>query len=207
MQRLLLIADSISTWVGKTFAWSILVLTAVTAYDVTLRYVFNAPTTWAYDTEYILYGTLFIMAGAYTLSRNGHVRGDVVYRLWPVRVQGAIDFALFLVFFFPGMIALLYSGFGFAKMSWLVDEHSASSPAGPPIYPFKMLIPVAAFFLLIQGAAETVRAFIAMRTGRWPKRLHDVEELESVILEEVQEGKTGEQILDEVAHGTIGEDQ
>lgn len=201
MQRLLLLADSISTWVGKTFAWSILVLTVVTVYDVTARYLFDAPTTWAYDTEYILYGTLFIMAGAYTLSRNGHVRGDVLYRLMPVRVQGAIDLVLFLVFFFPGVLALLYSGYDYARMSWLVNEHSSSSPAGPPIYPFKMLIPAAAFFLLIQGIAETIRAFQSVRTGKWPQRLHDVEELEQAILEEVHEGKRREEILDEFARG------
>lgn len=178
MQRLLLAADRLSSGVGKTFAWAILLLIGVTVYDVTARYAFNAPTGWAYDTEYILYGTLFIMAGPYALSRNAHVRGDVVYRLLPVRVQGAIDFVLYLLFFFPGVFALLYSGYEFAAMSWMMREHSSSSPDGPPIYPFKMLIPLAALFLMVQGVAELVRAWQALRTGRWPVRLHDAEELE-----------------------------
>jgi TRAP-type mannitol/chloroaromatic compound transport system permease small subunit len=208
MQRFLLFADQVSTWVGKTFSWSIVVLTVVTVYDVTARYVFDAPTTWAYDTEYILYGTLFIMAGAYTLSRNGHVRGDVLYRLMPTRLQGGIDLVLYVVFFFPGVLALLYSGYDYARMSWLVNEHSSSSPAGPPIYPFKMLIPIAAFFLIIQGIAESIRAFQALRTGSWPQRLHDVEELEKAILEEVFVGKGSEEILDEFARGkTMGVDK
>lgn len=202
MQKLLLFVDNLSTWVGKTFSWSVLVLTFVTVYDVTARYAFNAPTEWAYDTEYILYGTLFIMAGAYTLSRNGHVRGDVVYRLMPVRAQASIDLVLYILFFFPGMIALLYSGYDFARMSWMVNEHSSSSPGGPPIYPFKSLIPVAAFFLLLQGLAETVRCVLAIRTGAWPQRLHDVVELEEEIREEVQEGKKGEEILRDIEKGT-----
>lgn len=184
MQRVLLAADRISAWVGKAFAWSIAVLIAVTVYDVTARYVFNAPTGWAYDTEYILYGALFIMAGPYALSRNGHVRGDVVYRLLSVRAQGAIDLVLYLLFFFPGVLALLYSGAEFAEMSWMMREQSSSSPNGPPIYPFKTLIPLAAFFLIIQGIAEMLRSWLAMRTGQWPDRLHDVEELEDRILEE-----------------------
>lgn len=183
MQRLLLFADRVSAWVGKAFAWSILLLVAVTVYDVTMRYAFNAPTGWAYDTEYILYGALFLMAGPYTLSRNGHVRGDVVYRLLPVRVQGAVDFALYLVFFFPAVFALLYSGFDFAQMSWMMREQSASSPDGPPIYPFKALIPLVAIFLIVQGVAETLRAWLALRTGVWPDRLHDVEEIEADLLE------------------------
>jgi TRAP-type mannitol/chloroaromatic compound transport system permease small subunit len=198
MQKLLLFVDRLSTWVGKTFSWSVLILTFVTVYDVTARYVFNAPTEWAYDTEYILYGTLFIMAGAYTLARNGHVRGDVIYRLMPVRVQASIDLVLYILFFFPGMLALLYSGYDFARMSWMMHEHSASSPGGPPIYPFKTLIPVAAFFLIVQGLAETVRCVLAIRAGTWPQRLHDVVELEEEILEEVQEGKQGQEILKEI---------
>lgn len=184
MQRLLFFADRLSAWVGKGFAWSIIVLIAVTVYDVTMRYAFNAPTGWAYDTEYILYGTLFLMAGPYALSRNGHVRGDVVYRLLPVRAQGAADFVLYLLFFFPAVLALLYSGVEFAQMSWMMREQSASSPDGPPIYPFKALIPLASFFLFVQGIAETLRAWIALRTGVWPERLHDVEELEARLLAE-----------------------
>lgn len=208
MQKLLLFIDNLSTWVGKTFAWSVLLLTFVTVYDVTARYVFNAPTEWAYDTEYILYGALFIMAGAYTLARNAHVRGDVVYRLLSVRTQAYMDLVLYILFFFPGVIALLIWGYDFARMSWMVDEHSASSPGGPPIYPFKTLIPVAAFFLLLQGLAELARCVLAIRTGVWPDRLHDVEELEKEIMEEVEEGKQGDDILREIHAGKhIGADK
>lgn len=198
MQDYLLLIDKLSTWVGKTFSWSILILTFVTVYDVTARYVFNAPTGWAYDTEYIMYGTLFIMAGAYAVSQNAHVRGDFVSRRLPVRVQATIELVLYLLFFFPGMLALLYSGYDFFHMSYLADEHSSSSPTGPPIWPFKGLIPVAAFFLILQGIVEVARSVIAMRTGAWPQRLHDVEELEKVILEEAQAGMTVEQILEDV---------
>lgn len=198
MQKLLLFVDSLSTWVGKTFSWSILVLTFVTVYDVTARYVFTAPTGWAYDTEYICYGTLFMMAGAYAVSRNAHVRGDFVSRMLPVRVQAVIEFVLYFLFFFPGMLALLYSGFDFFHMSYLDNEHSSSSPTGPPIWPFKGIIPLAAFFLILQGIVEVIRSVIAMRTGAWPQRLHDVEELEKIILEEAKAGMSGEKILEEI---------
>ncbi|SRR5712692_257680 len=200
MQRYLLFVDDVSTWVGKTFAWSILILTGVTVYDVTARYLFDSPTGWAYDTEYILYGTMFIMAGAYALSRNAHVRGDVLYRLMPVRWQAGFDLVLYILFFFPGMFALLYSGYDYFHMSWLVNEHSASSPTGPPIYPFKALIPLAAFFLILQGMAEVARCVITLKTGQWPQRRHDVEELEELILEEARAGKTQQEILKDVEH-------
>ena len=198
MQRYLLLIDDLSTWVGKTFSWCILILTFVTVYDVTARYVFDAPTGWAYDTEYIMYGTLFMMAGAYAVSRNAHVRGDFVSRRLPLRVQAGIELGCYLLFFFPGMIALFYSGYDFFHMSWLVDEHSSSSPTGPPIWPFKGIIPLAAFFLLLQGVVEVIRSITAIRTGKWPQRRHDVEELEKVILEEAAAGMTAKQILEDV---------
>jgi TRAP-type mannitol/chloroaromatic compound transport system permease small subunit len=198
MQRYLLHIDQLSTWVGKTFSWCVLILTFVTVYDVTARYAFNAPTGWAYDTEYIMYGTLFMMAGAYAVSRNAHVRGDFVSRTLPVRVQATIEFVLYFLFFFPGILALLYSGYDFFHMSYLANEHSSSSPNGPPIWPFKGVIPLAAVFLILQGIVEVTRSVIAMRTGAWPQRLHDVEELEKIILEDARAGMTGEQILEEV---------
>ncbi len=157
MQRYLLSIDDLSAWVGKIFSWCILGLTAVTCYDVVLRYVFSAPTGWAYDTEYILYGTLFMMAGAYTLSQDGHVRGDFISRMLPFKVRASIELACLILFFFPAMLALLYSGWDFFHMSWLQNEHSASSPTGPAIWPFKGIIPLAAIFMLLQGTVETVR--------------------------------------------------
>lgn len=182
MNRTLLFIDRLSTAVGKLFAWCILILTLVVSYEVFVRYVLGQPTTWAYDVSYILYGTLFMMAGAYALSRNAHVRGDVIYRFFPVKVQASIDLVLYILFFFPGVIALVYSGYFFAKLSFMINEHSSFSPNGPPLYHFKAVIPVAGFFLFLQGAAETVRCVIALRTGAWPQRQHDVEELEKEIL-------------------------
>jgi len=149
---------------------------------VFVRYVLRAPTTWAFDISYITYGAMFLMAGAYTLSRNGHVRGDVIYRLWPARVQATIDLVLYIIFFFPAIIALIYSGWVFGSMSLQFRELSIFSPAGIPVFPLKMLIPIAGILLLLQGAAEVIRCIICMRMGEWPQRLHDVEELETAIL-------------------------
>lgn len=181
---LLLFIDRISTWIGKAFSWCILALTLVIGYEVFMRYVLRAPTSWAYDTSYILYGTLFMMCGAYLLSRNGHVRGDFLYRMWPVKVQAGMDLALYLIFFLPAALALIYSGYDFARLSWVIKEHSSFTPDGPPIYPFKALLPIAGVLLLLQGLAEIGRCVIALRTGQWPARLHDVEELEQVMLKE-----------------------
>lgn len=187
MQRFLILVDRISTLVGHLFAWCILLLTFAVSYEVFSRYVLLRPTTWAYDTSYILYGTLFMMAGAYALSRNAHVRGDFLYRTWRPRVQAALDLALYILFLFPGMFALIYSGYGFARLSWMMNEHSSFTPGGPPIYPFKAVIPVAAVFVVLQGLAEVIRCVICLRTGRWPRRLHDVEEIETVILDRSQQ--------------------
>ena len=190
MQRFLLFADQVSTWVGKTFAWCIVLLTFAVSYEVFSRYVLGRPTTWAFDTSYILYGTLFMMAGAYALSRNSHVRGDFLYRQWKPRTQAGLDLVLYFIFFLPGILAFMYSGFGFAKMSWMMNEHSSFSPSGPPIYPFKALIPIAGALLLLQGIAEIIRCIITLKRGEWPQRLHDVEELDRVILEQHSEKGT-----------------
>lgn len=176
-----------SAGVGKAFGWCIVVMTLGTCYEVFMRYVLRAPTNWAFDLSYLMYGALFIMAGAYTLSRNGHVRGDVIFRLWPARVQAAIEFVLYLIFFFPGFTALLVYGFSYARTSWNIQEVSIYSPTGTPIYPLKALIPLAAFFMLLQGLAETIRCIICLRQGAWPPRLHDVEELETAIVAEQQD--------------------
>jgi len=182
LQRLLLPVDRVSTIVGQVFAWSILLLTFAVSYEVFSRYVLGAPTDWAFDASYILYALLFIMAGAYALSRNAHVRGDFLYRAWHPRHQAMMDLVLYFLFFFPGIIAFIYSGYGFAAQSWFTHEHSAYSPSGPPIYHFKTVIPVTGTLLLLQGIVEVVRCLICIRTGGWPRRLHDVEEMEKVIL-------------------------
>ena len=184
MTRFLFFIDSLSTWVGKAFAWLILVLTFGVSYEVFVRYVLRAPTTWAFDISYITYGAMFLMAGAYTLSRNGHVRGDVVYRFWRPRVQAAMDLALYLAFFLPAVGAWIYSGWGYARLSIRFREVSIFSPAGVPVFPLKALIPLTGVLLLMQGVAEIIRCILCIRSGRWPQRLHDVEETESVILRE-----------------------
>lgn len=192
MQRFLLTIDHISIFFGKLFGWSIVLLTGVVCFEVFMRYVMGNPTTWAYDFGYILYGTLFIMAGAYALATHSHVRADVLTRFASVRKQAAIEFVLYIFFFFPAVLALAYAGYHFAEMAYRVGERSPYSPAGPLLWPFKGLIPFAGVLLTLQGVAETIRAFIAMRTGKWPERVHDVRE----IGEEELEGA-----LEEAVHG------
>jgi TRAP-type mannitol/chloroaromatic compound transport system permease small subunit len=189
MNRILLLVDEISTWVGKTAGWCILVLTFTTSYEVFMRYLFLAPTEWAFDASYMLYGTLFMLAGAYTLSRNAHVRGDFIYRAWPPRRQAKMDLVLFILFFFPGMLAFVYAGIGFAKLSYIMNEHSAASPNGPIVWPFKWLIPIVGVLMVMQGVVEVIRCIECIRTGEWPKRLHDVEELDKIMLEKAEHGE------------------
>ena len=157
MKRFLFFIDSLSLWVGKAFAWLILVLTLGVSYEVFARYVFNAPTTWAFDFSYITYGALFLMAGAYTLSRNGHVRADVIYRFLQPRTQAYFDLVLYILFFLPAILAFMYSGWNYAEMSVRFREVSIFSPAGVPVFPLKALIPVTGVFLLLQGIAEIIR--------------------------------------------------
>jgi TRAP-type mannitol/chloroaromatic compound transport system permease small subunit len=175
---LLLSIDRLSAWVGKAFSWCIVGLTAMVCYDVVVRYLFRAPTAWGLDVSLMLYGTLFMMAGAYTLSRNGHVRGDVLYRFLSPRTQAAVDLALYLLFFLPGIGALAWFGIGFAADSWAMREQSQTTSYGLPVYPMKTVIPIAGALLLLQGLAEIARCVICLRTGEWPQRLHDVEELD-----------------------------
>ena len=203
MTGFLLSIDSLSTWIGKAFAWLILVLTFGVSYEVFVRYVLRAPTTWAFDISYITYGAMFLMAGAYTLSRNGHVRSDMMYRLWRPRVQATMDLVLYAVFFLPAVGAWIYSGWAYASLSFRFREVSIFSPAGVPVFPLKALIPVTGVLLLLQGVAEIIRCILCLRSGQWPQRLHDVEEIESAILREKQRlAARGEQPLS--AHGGTG---
>ncbi|MFN3614642.1 MAG: TRAP transporter small permease subunit [Rubrimonas sp.] len=182
-------ADRLSTFVGKLFAWTIVGLTGVVCYEVFMRYGAGRPTTWAYDVGYMLYGAGFIMAGAYALSRNAHVRADVFYRRWQPRNQARLDLVLYFLFFFPGMLAFVYSGWNFAEMSMRFNERSSFSPSGPVLWPFKMMIPLTGLILLIQGIAEVFRCVIAIRENRWPLRANDVEELEQQLAEQAAAGK------------------
>ncbi len=181
MERFIFFVDRVSAWVGKAFAWAILIMTFGVSYEVFVRYVLRDPTSWAFDISYMMYGALFMMAGAYTLSRDGHVRGDVLYRLWPPRVQATIELILYFLFFFPGILAFIFAGFDYASESWFYTEVSVMSPANVPIFQFKTIIPVAGALLFLQGIAQVMRCIICLKTGEWPPLLHDVEEMETML--------------------------
>jgi len=187
--------DNLSSWVGKAFGWCIVVLTLATCYEVFVRYLLDSPTTWAFDMSVQMYGALFMMSGAYTLSRNAHVRADVVHRLLPIKVQAAIDLALYILFLAPGVFALIYYGYEFAADSWRYKEVSWSSPARVQIYFFKTLIPIAGTLVLLQGFAEAVRAVVCIRTGVYPPRLADVEETETMSLHASEDAAKSEHDL------------
>jgi len=189
MQALLLGIDRMSAFIGKLFAWCVVALTLAVAYEIFARKLFSAPTTWGYDVSYMLYGTLFMMAGAYALSRNGHVRGDFLYRNWPPRRQAGIDLVLYFLFFFPAILAFIYSGWFFFTASMAQNERSMFSPTGPVIWPFKGLIPLVGVLLLIQGFAEVARCIQCLRRGAWPQRLSDVQEMEQLILAKAEEDR------------------
>ena len=178
MRGIIAFADALSAAFGKTFGWLVLMMTIGVSYEVFVRYVLNSPTPWSLDVSFIMYGTLFMMGGAYTLSRGGHVRGDFLYRLWPVRVQAGVDLVLYLFFFFPGVLALIFSGWKYAARSWGYGEVSVNSPAGIPIYQFKAVIVAAGLLLFVQGIAQVCRCLIALREGAWPPAAQDVEETE-----------------------------
>ena len=180
VQRILYAIDAFSTWVGKAVAWLIVVLMAVVCIEVVKRYILNAPTAWIFDAENMLYGTLFMLAGAYTLAQNAHVRGDFLYSSMRPRTQATFDLILYLVFFIPGIAALIYSGAQYAADSWRIDEHSNVTSGGPPVYQFKMVIPVAGILVMLQGLAEIVRCVRCLKTGVWPERIGDVEEIDVV---------------------------
>ncbi len=180
IQRLLFVVDRISTWTGKAFAWLVVGLMLVVCVEVFKRYVLNAPTAWIFDLNSFLYGGLFMLCGAYTLAQDGHVRGDFLYGNFKPRTQAALDLALYFLFFLPGMLALLYAGWDYAGTSWRIGEHSNVTANGPPVYHFKTVIPVAGALVLIQGFAEVVRCVVCLKTGQWPGRLKDVEEIDVV---------------------------
>ncbi len=176
--------DKISAWVGKAFAWAILIMTFGVGYEVFVRKVFNMPTAWAFDVSYMMYGALFMMGGAYTLSRNGHVRGDFVYRLWQPRTQARVELVLYFIFFFPGVIALIFAGWKYAVRSYGYQEVSVMSPAGVPIFQFKMIIVAAGVLLFLQGIAQVLRCVLCIRTGEWVSTEEDVEEMEAILLKQ-----------------------
>ena len=185
MQNLLLFIDKISTWVGQFFSWLIVALTFMISWEVFSRYFLDNPHAWAFDVMSMMYGSLFMMAGAYTLSKNGHVRGDVLYGFFPPRLQAWFDLILYFLFFIPGVFALAYAGYGFAADSWAINEHSNVTADGPPVYPVKTILPIAGAFLLAQGLVEIVRCIVCIQQGEWPKRGDDVDEVDVEKLKEM----------------------
>lgn len=184
-------ADTLSAWFGKAFAWLIVLMAVGTGYEVFVRYVLNNPTAWALDVSFIMYGTLFMMGGAYTLSRGGHVRGDFLYRLWQPKTQAKVDLVLYIFFFFPGVIALVLSGWKYASRSWGYSEVSINSPAGIPIFQFKTVMVAAGLLLFIQGIAQIMRCIHAIRTNEWIKADEDVMETEDILIQKAHEAETG----------------
>src|ERR1043165_7393054 len=214
VQTLLHTIDGISTWVGKVFAWLIVGLMGVVCIEVFKRYILNAPTAWIFDAENMMYGTLFMMCGAYTLSQDAHVRGDFLYGSMKPRMQASLDLALYILFFLPGVIALLKAGIDYAEISWRIDEHSNVTSNGPPVYQFKTVIPIAGALVLLQGLAEIARCVMCLKTGVWPDRLKDAEEIDvieqqlagSTLVDEESRKQAIERAhdIDEAAHQRIG---
>src|SRR5436190_11876447 len=179
-RRFLRAVDQASYWSGKAFAWLIVALTFVVSIEVFKRYILNAPTAWIFDLDNMLYGTLFMMCGAYTLAAAGHVRADFVYIYMRPRGQAALDLALYLLFFIPGILGLIYAGYDYAALSWRIGEHSTVTAEGPPVYHFKSVIPLAGALIMLQGVAEIVRCVVCLKTGEWPSRLKDVAEIDVI---------------------------
>jgi len=185
MQKFLFFVDRVSTWVGQAFAWLILALTLQVSWEVFSRYALNKPNAWSFDLMIMMYGTVFMMAGAYTLAKNGHVRGDVLYGFFPPRLQASLDLLLYLLFFIPGTVALVWAGYTYAAESWAINEHSTLTANGPPLYPFKTVIPIAGILLLAQGVVEIIRCILCIKQGDWPAREQDVEEVDVDKLKEM----------------------
>ena len=198
MQKILLFIDRVSTWVGQAFSFFIVALTLHVTWEVFSRYALDSPRAWAFDAMIMMYGTLFMMAGAYTLAKNSHVRGDVIYGFFRPRAQAALDLTLYIVFFIPGVVALVWAGYTYAAESWAINEHSNITSEGPPIYPFKTIIPLAGVFVLAQGIVEIIRCVICLKQGEWPSREADVEEVDVDKLKEIMHVKDEDiQKLDE----------
>jgi TRAP-type mannitol/chloroaromatic compound transport system permease small subunit len=185
MQKLLLFIDKTSTLVGHAFSWLIVALTLLISWEVFSRYMLDTPHAWAFDVMIMMYGSMFMMAGAYTLAKNGHVRGDVLYSFFAPRTQASVDLVLYLLFFIPGVVAFVWAGYTYAAESWAIREHSSITADGPAVYPFKTIIPMAGALLLMQGVVEIVRCVLCLKQGDWPSREDDVQEVDVEKLKEM----------------------
>ena len=214
IQSFLFAIDRISTTVGKAAAWLLIALTALVCIEVFRRYALNSPSQWGFELSVMMYGSLFMLTGAYTLAQDGHVRGDFLYGSMPPRRQAGFDLVLYFLFFFPGIIALLYAGWDYAGSSWAIREHSSITADGPPLYWFKSVIPLAGALVLLQGVAEVVRCVVCLKTGQWPERLNDVEEIDVVKDQLAQSTYVDDDArravienvagIDQAAHGRLG---
>lgn len=191
MRAFITFSDRLSAMFGKAFAWSIMVMTLGVGYEVFVRYLLNSPTSWALDVSYIMYGSLFMMGGAYTLSRDGHVRGDFLYRLWTPRTQAKVELVLYVLFFFPGVTALMLAGGKYAARSWRYGEVSVNSPAGIPIFQFKAIIFAAGLLLFVQGIAQVLRCILCLRTGEWERAADDIDETDRTLSSAAERGVLG----------------
>jgi TRAP-type mannitol/chloroaromatic compound transport system permease small subunit len=180
LDRFLHTIDGLSTWIGKAAAWLIVGLMILVCGEVFKRYILNAPTAWIFDASNMLYGSTFMLCGAYALAQNAHVRGDFLYTSMRPRTQALLDLVLYVVFFVPGILALVYAGYSYAADSWAIGEHSNVTADGPPVYPFKTIIPIAGAMVMLQGVAEIVRCVVCLKTGEWPSRLKDVTEIDVI---------------------------
>jgi TRAP-type mannitol/chloroaromatic compound transport system permease small subunit len=180
VQSLLHTIDGISTWVGKAAAWLMILLMSIVCIEVFKRYAVNMPTAWIFDAENMMYGSLFMLCGAYTLAQGGHVRGDFLYGSMRPRTQATLDLVLYVTFFLPGIAALIYAGYDYASDSWRIAEHSNVTADGPPVYHFKTVIPIAGALIMLQGIGEIIRCIVCLKTGEWPSRLHDVAEIDVI---------------------------
>ncbi len=182
-------ADQFVVWIGRAFAWGIFILTAAVMYEVIMRYFFNAPTLWAFDFTIQMYGAVFMMGGASAMSTKTHVKADMYYNKLSEKGQAILDLILFICFYAPGVFALTYAGYFYAKKAWIVHETSWNSPAQIQVYFSKSLIPIAGLLLIIIGISEIFRCIICIKTGKWPERIDDVEETEKMILRKIQKGE------------------
>lgn len=200
-------ADLLSAWFGKAFAWLIILMAFGVGYEVFVRYVLNSPTVWALDVSFMMYGTLFMMAGAYTLSKDGHVRGDFLYRTWSPRTQAKVDLTLYFLFFFPGVLALILAGWKYAARSWGYGEVSINSPTGIPIYQYKSVIVAAGVLLFIQGIAQVMRCIYCIKNGVWlaSQDDDDVEETEVLLMRQADAQNTHEDQRADAEHSSIKE--
>lgn len=205
MESTIYFIDKVSSWFGKAFAWLIMVMTFGVSFEVFVRYALDNPTSWAFDVTYMMYGTLFMMGGAYTLSRDGHVRADFLYRMWRPRTQAGVELVLYILFFFPGVLALIFAGWKYSSRSWRYMEVSNFSPANIPIFHFKSIIVAAGILVFVQGIAQVLRCIVCLRTNVWPQHLEDIEELDQVLIREHEREilRHGSEAVDAVAPADV----